>query len=177
MLTPGYHWVSQHASELTLVPGMPNVAIKIAAFGTGISFILFALGLWRHSDRKISWASICWIVFGLSMLSNGIWNMGDPRHGLYAIGILNIVGPAIALVESRRLASDQPVYRATMIVSFSNILYLWLMLTGNDPEGFRGVSQRLFSSINSLWPMIVAWRVLADDRAQVQPGEDRRASI
>ena len=102
------------------------------------------------------------------MVSNGIWNMGDPKHGFYAIGILNIVAPALSLAENRKLADDRIVYFTTIAVSFSGILYFWLNVTGNDPEGYRGISQRLFSSINSLWPMVVAWRVIANDRMQMR---------
>ncbi len=168
MFMPGYSWISQHASEMTLVPGTANVLLKIAAFGAGVFFILFALGLWHYSERKISWGSLCWIVFGLSMVSNDIWNMGDPRHGFYAIGILNIVAPALSLAENRKLADDRIVYFTTVAVSFSGILYLWLNVTGNDPEEYRGISQRLFSSINSLWPLVVAWRVIANERMQMR---------
>jgi hypothetical protein len=168
MLTPGYSSMSQHASELTVVPGTANIMIKIAAFGTGVFFTLFALGLWRLSDRKIPWGSICWIVFGFSMLSNGVWNMGDPRHGFYAIGILNIIAPTLSLAEDKALSNDRVIHLTTVVVSLSGVLYLWLILTENDPEGFRGVSQRIFSSINSLWPMVVAWRVIATDRRHSQ---------
>lgn len=174
MFMPGYSWISQHASEMTLVPGTANVLLKIGAVGTGVLYILFALGLWRYSDRKVSWGSICWAVFGFSMLSNGIWNMGDPRHGFYAIGIVNIIAPTLALAENRKLADNQIVYLATVAVSLSGILYLWLIMTGHDPEGYRGLSQRIFSSINSSWPLVVAWSVIAD-RTQARPGEDRRA--
>jgi hypothetical protein len=159
LLLPGYDPVSQHASELTLVPGLPNIAVKIAVLGTGASIIGFATSLWISSGRRLSWGSICWIVFGLSMLSNGIWNMGDPRHGFYAIGVMNIVAPALCLAESRKLADDRIIYLVTVTVTLANVLYLWLMLTGNDPAAFRGLSQRLFSSLNSLWPMAVAWRM------------------
>lgn len=175
MFMPGYSWISQHASEMTLVPGTANVLLKIGAVGTGVLYILFALGLWRYSDRKVSWGSICWAVFGFSMLSNGIWNMGDPRHGFYAIGIVNIIAPTLALAENRKLADNQIVYLATVAVSLSAILYLWLIMTGHDPEGYRGLSQRIFSSINSSWPLVVAWSVIAEDRTQARPGEDRRA--
>lgn len=85
--------------------------------------------------------------------------MGDPRHGFYAIGIMNIIAPALSLAEDRRLADDRVIYPVTVIVSLASVVYLWLMLTGNEPAGLRGLSQRLFSSINSLWPMVVAARM------------------
>lgn len=174
MFMPGYSWISQHASEMTLVPGTADVLLKIGALGTGVFFVLFALGLWAYSGRKFAWGAICWAVFGFSMIANGVWSMGDPRHGFYAIGIFNIIAPALSLVENRKLADDRILYLTTIVVSLSGVLYLWLNVTGNDPEGYRGVTQRLFSSINSLWPMIVAWRVVASDRNQTRVDQRRR---
>lgn len=159
LLVPGYNWIGQHASELTLVPGLPDIMVKIAAIGSGAAFVIFAIGLWMESDRTISWGAISWIVFGLSMISNGIWIMGDPRHGFYAIGIINLVAPALSLAENRKLAEDRFVYAVTVAASLACVLYLWLNLTANMPNELSGLFQRLFSSINSLWPMVVAWRM------------------
>ena len=160
LLVPGYNWAAQHASELTLVPGLPDIAIKIAAIGSGSAFILFATGLWMESDRRISWGAISWIVFGLAMISNGIWIMGDPRHGFYAIGIINLIAPALSIAENRKLTEDRYAYAVTVVASLASVLYLWLNLTGNIPNELGGLFQRLFSSINSLWPMVVAWRMI-----------------
>lgn len=49
--------------------------------------------------------------------------------------------------------------------------YLWLNLVGADPQGFRGLTQRVFSSINSLWPFLVALYLLRHD-----PGQPRTYS-
>jgi hypothetical protein len=48
----------------------------------------------------------------------------------------------------------------TAVVSIASIAYLWLNVVGADPDGFRGLTQRLFSSINSLWPFLVALYLL-----------------
>ena len=48
----------------------------------------------------------------------------------------------------------------TAMVSVGGIVYLWLNVVGADPDGFRGLTQRLFSSINSLWPFLVALYLL-----------------
>jgi hypothetical protein len=48
----------------------------------------------------------------------------------------------------------------TALVSIAGIVYLWLNVVGADPEGYRGLTQRLFSSINSLWPFVVALYLL-----------------
>lgn len=75
LAAPGYSPLSQHASELTLLPGWPDMAVKIAALGSGASFIAFAAGLWMYAGKRPAWGAICWIVFGVSMLSTafGTW--------------------------------------------------------------------------------------------------------
>jgi len=56
-------------------------------------------------------------------------------------------------------------------VSIAAVVYLWLNLVGADPQGFRGLTQRLFSSINSLWPFLVALYLLrrGPSALQTQP--------
>lgn len=155
-VAPDYHWVSQQVSELGPLGGMPEVFEQIAGLGTGLFFILFAIGLWRESDRPFALGALAWMVFGIAMLSNGIWRMGGPMHGLYAVGIINLIAPAMACLDSERLRSDRGFYAITAICSLAGVLYLWLNLLGFDPEGYRGLTQRLFSSINSLWPLMAA---------------------
>jgi len=159
-LAPGYSAISQQGSELTLLPGAPHLMLNTAAIGTGVSFIVFAIGLWLESRRKLALGALCWILFGIAMVSNGLWIMGDRRHGLYAIGIANLIAPALAQLESQALHDDDRALTVTAFVSFCGLLYLWLNLTGNDPHGFSGLTQRIFSSINSFWPAAMAWLLL-----------------
>src|SRR3712207_6840302 len=72
LVQPGYEAVSQHVSVLTTEPGLPSTLANLAAFGSGLAFVLFGIGLWGHTRRKVSFGSLCWIVFGLSMISNGL---------------------------------------------------------------------------------------------------------
>lgn len=155
-LDPGYSAAAQHVSELTVKPGLSHVLVNVAALGSGLAFVLFAIGLWIEAGRTVSFGAICWAVFGVSMLSNGVWPMGSPLHGLYAVGLLNLVAPTLSLLELRGLRDRAVPFAVTVFVSLAGIAYLWLNLTGNDPEGYRGLTQRIFSSINALWPAVVA---------------------
>jgi hypothetical protein len=156
MLVPGYSSLSQHASELLGAGGGAAICMRINAFGSGLGFIGFALGIMMLSPQRPAIGALCYFVFGCSRISNGIWPMGSPMHGLYAIGVLNIIAPALAHIELREILHSQRAYRLTALVSFCGILYLWLNLTGNDADAYRGMTQRVFSSINSLWPFVVA---------------------
>lgn len=166
MFAPGYSAVSQHASELTLLGGMPQILLDIAALGSGAAFILFGIGLWRETGRTLAFGAIAWILFGVSMMSNGIWIMGSPLHGLYALGLANLVAPALSLIETRRLRDDHSLFVVTILCSFGGLFYLWLNLMGLDAPATHGLTQRLFSSLCSLWPAWAAYRYAA---ARVHP--------
>lgn len=158
LFAPGYSWISQHASELSIVPGLPQTLFKLFAIPWGLAFIAFGIGLMRLTGSQ-SAGAICWILFGIAMCSNGIWPMGSPMHGLYALPLVSLIAPTLALAESERLRAMKGMWAVTVIVSLCGIFYLWLNLLGFDPQSYRGLTQRLFSSINSFWPAFVAWRV------------------
>ncbi|MFZ4215227.1 hypothetical protein ACOZB2_28020, partial [Pantoea endophytica] len=67
-----------------------------------------------------------------------------------------IIAPALSHLELSAWTANRRANAVTAMVSIAGIVYLWLNVVGADPEGFRGLTQRLFSSINSLWPFLVA---------------------
>jgi hypothetical protein len=155
-LAPDYSAISQHASELTVRPGLPHTLLNVAAIGSGLGFAVFAIGLWLESGRRLAVGALCWFVFGISMISNGVWPMGNPLHGLYIVGLTNLIAPSLSLLELPRLRDNKIAYWLTAFVSVTGVVYLWLNLNGLDPQSYRGLTQRIFSSINSLWPAVVA---------------------
>jgi hypothetical membrane protein len=159
-LAPGYSAISQHGSELTLLPGVPHVMLDIAAIGTGVAFIAFAIGMWLESGKKLAIGAAAFIIFGLSMVSNGIWIMGSPMHGLYALGLVILIAPALSQLESQRLRNNRFAFAITAFVSVAGFVYLWMNVVRADPEHLRGLTQRIFSSINSLWPATMAYLLL-----------------
>lgn len=171
ILVPGYSALSQHASELLGAGGGAAICARLSAFGSGLAFIAFALGLMVLSPRRPALGALCYFIFGCSRISGGIWPMGSPMHGLYAIGVMNIIAPALAHIELDGLLRSRRAYWLTAFVSFCGFLYLWLNLTGNDPDAYRGLTQRIFSSINSLWPFAVSLAVLRRAQpAALEPG-------
>jgi Protein of unknown function (DUF998) len=163
-LVPGYSSIAQQASELTLIGGAPRIAVDLAAIGVGIFLAIFAVGLWRASGKPIAFGALAWILFGLSMASNGIWIMGSPMHGAYGLGLIVMVAPALSMVEIGGMAEDDRTYWITGIVSFIGIFYFWLNTLGYDPVHYRGLTQRIYASLTLLWPAWAAYRLLYGNR-------------
>jgi hypothetical protein len=159
-----YSAISQHVSELLANGGVPAICERIATIGAGACFVLFGLAVWQRSPLRFSFAAVSWIVFGVSMLSNGIWPMGSPLHGLYAVGIVNVISPAISHLELQKRLIGNGYLLLTLITSFCGVTYLWLNLTGFDPDLYRGASQRLFFSFFAIWPFWVAFKQMSQER-------------
>lgn len=155
-LAVDYNPIASHVSVMTLQDGIAHVMVNIAALLAGAALIMFGVGVWMTSRRVFSGGGLCWVIFGVSMIANGIWPMGGPMHGLYIIGIFNILAPALTLLDIRDEALRERMHTVTIFVSLSGVFYLWMMLNGFDPEGYSGLTQRLFGSINYLWPLVLA---------------------
>jgi hypothetical membrane protein len=158
LFAPNYNWISGHGSELSLSPGTAQTVFSAVILLWGLSFVGFAIGLLQLT-RWRSVGAYCWLLFGLAMCSNAIWPMGSPLHGLYSLALVSLIAPALSLAESETLQRIRGLTLVTIIVSIAGVFYLWLNLLGLDPPEYRGLTQRLFSSINSFWPAFLAFRL------------------
>ncbi len=155
-LATDYNPIASHVSVMTLKDDTAHIIANMAALSSGIALVLFGAGIWGVSQRTFSVGAFGWILFGISMIANGIWPMGGPMHGLYIIGIFSILAPALSLLDIQDDEMRTRLHSLTAFVSFAGILYLWLLLNGFDPEGYSGLTQRIFGSINYLWPLVFA---------------------
>lgn len=138
---PGYDSVSQHLSELGLMPGLPAYAVQAVGIISGAAIVVFSLSLLTQG-RRFALTVLTSTLFGISMLSNGIFTTGSPMHGLYGVGIFSVLTPLLFLVELGPQASTRIgwVSRWTSLLA---MIYLWLMVAGLDPIPYRGLSQRI----------------------------------
>ncbi|WP_375067425.1 DUF998 domain-containing protein [Stenotrophomonas lactitubi] len=138
---PGYHSLSQHLSETGLMPGLPARAVQVGGLVSGSAIILFSLALLAYG-RRFALTVLTSSLFGVSMVSNGVFTTGSPMHGLYGIGIFSILTPLLFLAELGPQASTRMAWFARAS-SLLGMAYLWLMMSGFDPEPYRGLTQRL----------------------------------
>ena len=93
---PGYHPVSQHLSEMGLMPGLPAKAVQVGPVVSGSAIILFSLALLAQG-RRFALTVLTSTLFGVSMVSNGVFTIGSPMHGLYGVGIFSILTPLLVM--------------------------------------------------------------------------------
>lgn len=140
LATPGYSSISQQLSELEHLSGLPALATRAGALLSGLSIIAFAAVLLAHKPRPMLFSGLTAGVFGISMMSNGLFVMGSPLHGLYAIGLTCILAPACFAAE--RPQGERPD-QISLVAASLTLLYMWGVVTGLDPAGFHGLTQRL----------------------------------
>jgi hypothetical protein len=137
LCAPGYSSIQQHMSELELLSPGISLACRFGAIISGLSIIGFALGLLLSQGLRMPFTAAMAVIFGLSMVSNGIFTMGSPLHGMYAIGLSIILVPAFFAAESNRRD------RISLIVSCVALIYMWALMTGIDPKPIHGLTQRI----------------------------------
>ena len=143
LTVPGYSSASQQMSELGLLAGYPAVFESALGVIVGVSVIIFGFGLIGHPSGCFAFTAGTSIVFGVSMLSNGIFPMGSPLHGMYAIGFAVILTPVLFVAELRASEQTQATRTASMWVAVTTLFYFWATITRFDPNGFHGITQRL----------------------------------
>jgi hypothetical protein len=73
---PGYSSISQHLSELEVLQHPVAVVTRAVSIVSGVSIVLFGIGLALSSPRECAFTAICATLAGAAMVSNGIFVMG-----------------------------------------------------------------------------------------------------
>lgn len=158
LFVPGYSSIHQHMSELELLS--PNIAMacRVGAIIAGGSIVGFAIALLLHGGSRYAFTALAAVIFGISMVSNGVFTMGSPLHGLYAIGLTVILCPAFFAAE-RGEGRDY----LSLTIAFLVLVYMWALMTGIDPAATRGLTQRLITIPMFGWFGYASWLVLKDE--------------
>lgn len=158
VLKPGYDSLSQHLSALGTDGSWSALLVNGAGVAAGLSICVFAIAV-LLAGRRAAVSPVLVLIFGISMVSNGVFEMGSPLHGLYGIGMVITIAPLVMAVEYRdRFGAGYERYSLlTAVVSF---IYLWMLVTGVDPDAFAGITQRVASLVTYAWFAVTAlqWR-------------------
>ena len=69
--------------------------------------------------------------------------MGSSLHGFYGIGFFSILTPALFVAEIHPNEQTKSISVTSKWAAVITLFYLWLTITGFDPNGFHGLTQRL----------------------------------
>jgi hypothetical protein len=142
LFVPGYSSVGQHMSELELLHGPVAAVVRAGALVSGLSIVAFGLALLLRAPR-MPFTAVSAVIFGISMISNAVFTMGSPLHGLYAIGLSVILVPAFFAAESAREAPGRVADTWSLLAASLNLIYMWMLMTRLDPQAIHGLTQRL----------------------------------
>ncbi|MEM9075637.1 MAG: DUF998 domain-containing protein [Bacteroidota bacterium] len=143
LLTENYDMIKQHGSEITLTDfATAKAFLNFGAISAGISCILLALGVFLNFKRY-HLSSVLLIIFGISMISNGLYPMGSPMHGLYGIGLSFMLLPFVACYELKNELISNRFFPISVFAGVVVFIYFWAMLVGLDPANYRGLTQRI----------------------------------
>jgi hypothetical membrane protein len=161
ILTADYSAISQHASEITLTDNLTAITVlNTGAILTGLSCILLSIGLIRVSKKRSLLSAILLLIFGISMISNGLYPMGNPMHGFYGIGLSMMILPFVSSYEFKGSSIDKKYFPITVIAGLVIFIYFWSMLVGLDPAEYRGLTQRIASVVIFGWVAYLAFETI-----------------
>ncbi|MBO3115111.1 DUF998 domain-containing protein [Winogradskyella sp. DF17] len=157
-LVPDYDLIKQHGSEITVTSfETAKLIINTGAILTGLSCIILAFGIIVNFKKYYVLSGLI-AVFGVSMVSNGIYPMGTLMHGFYGIGLTLMIIPFIACYELKNEDVKKVFFKISLISGFIIFIYLWSMLVGLDPANYRGLTQRLASLFIFGWLAYLAFQ-------------------
>lgn len=156
---PGYSSISQHISEFALLDHPIAAVQRISAIVTGVSILVFAVGLLMLAPRAFRFTNIAAGLFAISMMSNGIFTMRTPLHGLYGLGLFMPLVPAFFAAEYPWREGRKVLSSLSMAAALFNMSYEWLIVSGFDPPGFRGLTQRVATIVIFGWYSVAAFAV------------------
>lgn len=162
----GYSSTSQQMSALGLLAGYPAILESVLAIIVGVSIIIFGLGLIGHPSGRFAFTAGTSVVFGVSMLSNGIFPMGSPLHGMFAIGFSVVLTPVLFVAELHASEQTQATRVVSMWAAVITLFYFWATITRFDPNGFHGLTQRLAVIITFGWFSYASY-VLSHSKAKI----------
>lgn len=148
-----YNPVSQHMSELELRGDLIAWAVRIGAITAGTSLSLFALGCLRLNAY---FSSLTSLLFGIAMISNGVFIIGSPLHGMYGLALFLVLVPGFFLAELPDYSSKAWFRPVSLLFALISLVFMWLLLVGLEPAEIRGLTQRLSVIFFFGWYGIVA---------------------
>ncbi len=159
ILMPGYSSISQHMSELGTLDHPVASVLHIGAIVSGVSVVLFGLGLLLHNSRGFGFTALTAIIFGTAYICAGIFHSG-PLHGLYGLTMFYALVPACFAAELPTQHRTGFLVKISLLAAFLLLSYMWLLFSNLEPHAIRGLTQRLAVLVIFGWYPLASYMLL-----------------
>jgi len=147
-----YSHIGQQVSELALNESIvARKILSIGIFASGLSMVLFGLGLILNFKKQFLISSFLIIIFGITFLFGALFAIGSPWHSAYGIGFCVVVLPFAYLHESGAQNIDKLSKLLAIIATIVIVVYFWSLLAKLHPWDYRGLAQRVFGIALFTW--------------------------
>ncbi len=151
IIIPDFDFISKSISYVALEAPIYAYTHRAADIVIGLSMCGFAFGVLRISRNMFSSASLSAFLFGISMISAGIWTLETPLHLLYNLSIFMIILPVAFALEFKNSIKSQFFENICVAVTVLHVLMFWLIYAGFIPQEFNGLIQRLWAIPTMGW--------------------------
>lgn len=161
IIIPGFDVFAKSISFVALEAPIYAYTHRGADIVIGLSMCCFAFGVLRTTQSRFSSASLSSFLFGVSMVSAGIWTLESPLHLLYNLSIFMIIVPIAVALEFKNIVQSQIFENACVAVTVLHVLIFWLIYAGFIPQEYNGLVQRLWAIPTMGWFGVAAYFLLA----------------
>lgn len=151
IIIPNFDYFSKSISYVALEAPIYAYTHRTADIVIGLSMFCFAIGVLRTSQSKFSPTALSSFLFGISMVSAGIWTLESPLHLLYNLSIFMIMLPIAFALEFKNSIKSNSFENVCIAVTVLHILMFWLIYAGFIPQEFNGLIQRLWAIPTMGW--------------------------
>lgn len=165
-MVPGYSSISQHVSELGIIDHPAAAIMPVAAIVSGASICLFGVGILLHPSRAFRFTAFSATVFGISYASAGIFPTGTALHGLYGLTMFYVLVPAFFAAELPSAYRTRFLVNISLLASLLPLIYMWVLLSGLEPQATRGTTQRLAILVIFGWYPVASCMLLRNQAVE-----------
>ncbi|MGO2127546.1 MAG: DUF998 domain-containing protein [Pseudoalteromonas prydzensis] len=157
VIIPDFDFFAKSISYVALEAPLYAYTHRTANIIIGLSMCGFAFGIYRTSQSRISSASLSCFLFGISMISAGIWTLETPLHLLYNLSIFMIILPIAFSLEFKNIIKSQSFENVCVGVTVLHVLMFWLIYAGFIPQDYNGLIQRVWAIPTMGWFGVAAY--------------------
>jgi hypothetical protein len=159
VVIPDFDFVAKSISYVALEDPIYAYIHRIADIIIGLSMCGFAFAMQLLSLNRFSTAMLATSLFGISMISAGIWTLETPLHLLYNLSIFMIIVPMAFALEFKNVIKSSVFESLSVAVTVLHVFMFWLIYAGFIPQEINGLIQRLWAIPTMGWFGIAAYKL------------------